>query len=299
MRLSILSLLLIAITGVWIATERSAAAQDDAFDAFMAEQAGQLEEFQEADSRAFDAFLRADSIAFAEFQAEVERRWDRFVEPASQRWIEYEDDLSARSTVDFDKGEAAVEVIADQGASEAELHSRLQGKIERMITSRGTTDDFAGRATDPALGAATPVSDEPILAGQITADQRLEAQPRRSVFTGRDGVARVKVTLTLPLVPDHLRRRAERYLPEGRAQAASVAERKTVAAMPVELVLAIMQTESFFNPKARSHVPAFGLMQLVPRSGAKDALQYLGEEDRILSGAALYVPPRNIELGIA
>ena len=69
--------------------------------------------------------------------------------------------------------------------------------------------------------------------------------------------------------------------------------------MPVELVLAIMQTESFFNPKARSHVPAFGLMQLVPRSGAKDALQYLGEEDRILSGAALYVPPRNIELGIA
>ena len=80
---------------------------------------------------------------------------------------------------------------------------------------------------------------------------------------------------------------------------ASVAKRKDVAPMPIELLLAIMQTESYFNPKARSHVPAYGLMQLVPRSGARDALDYLGESDRVLGARELYRPRRNIELGVA
>ncbi len=310
-----LSLSIIAIAALWAADHRPAGAQDDPYEAFLREQSEALDEFQQADSRAFTAFMRADSLAFAEFKAEVERRWDRFVEPESRHWIEYDSDLDARSTVDFEKGEARVEVIAPEGTSHEALTNRLRHKIERVASSRGTTDDFAGRPTDPALGTPAPVTKRPILEGQLAgnsaepvsaaeakrfADRQVAVgNMRSSTFIGRDGVARVKLTVTLPLVPDHLRRRAERYLPSVRMQSSSIARRKDVAAMPIELVLAIMQTESFFNPKARSHVPAFGLMQLVPKSGAKDALQYLGEEERILSGEALYVPPRNIELGIA
>ncbi|MAE70466.1 MAG: hypothetical protein CME06_08370 [Gemmatimonadetes bacterium] len=310
-----LSFSILAISALGVTGHRPAGAQDDAYEAFLRDQNTALDRFQQGETRAFTAFLRADSLAFAEFKAEVERRWDRFVEPEARTWIEYDSDLDARSTVDFEQGEARVEVIAPESTSHEALAGRLRAKIEQVASSRGTTDDFAGRATDPALGSPAPLSERPILEGQIAgasgvavsttevkrfADRQVnEGKMRSSTFTGRDGVARVKLTIVLPLVPDHLRRRAERYLPTVREQSSSVARRKDVAAMPIELVLAIMQTESFFNPKARSHVPAFGLMQLVPNSGAKDALQYLGEEERVLSGEALYVPPRNIELGIA
>ena len=60
-----------------------------------------------------------------------------------------------------------------------------------------------------------------------------------------------------------------------------------------------MHTESSFNPKARSPIPAFGLMQLVPKSGARDAYNYIYKQDRLLSDTYLYVPANNIELGCA
>ena len=60
-----------------------------------------------------------------------------------------------------------------------------------------------------------------------------------------------------------------------------------------------MQTESSFNPKARSHIPAYGLMQLVPKSGARDAFYHVYKKDRLLKDTYLYVPANNIELGCA
>ncbi len=60
-----------------------------------------------------------------------------------------------------------------------------------------------------------------------------------------------------------------------------------------------METESMFNPTARSPVPAFGLMQLVPTSGAREAYRYLYKQDRIVNDTYLYNPTNNIRLGTA
>ena len=65
------------------------------------------------------------------------------------------------------------------------------------------------------------------------------------------------------------------------------------------LVLAIMHTESNFNPRARSPVPAYGLMQLVPKTGGRDAYLFVYNKDRVLNADYLYVPKNNIELGCA
>lgn len=290
-------------------------AQDDAFSEFLQNEAAQFEEFESVERRDFSSFQVADSTAYASFRAEVERRWDRFDEPAAKNWTEYDSDLSSRSTVDFEDGAATVEVIAREGTSDAALRAQLEDKLTRMLTSPGTTDDFAGRGDKAALGAAEAVSKRPVLAGQVddgrgqsvTPDRVREFASRtaageaveRTTYRGGDGAVRVKLMVSVALVPDHLRRRAKQFLPDVRAMRASVAQRKQVAPMPVELVLAIMQTESYFNPKARSHVPAYGLMQLVPRSGARDALDYLGEADRTMGASELYVSRRNIELGVA
>jgi len=65
-------------------------------------------------------------------------------------------------------------------------------------------------------------------------------------------------------------------------------------------ILAIIHTESSFNPRAIvPRVPAVGLMQLVPQTGAKDAYKFLTGENKILSIDYLLNPNNNIELGSA
>ncbi len=115
---------------------------------------------------------------------------------------------------------------------------------------------------------------------------------QRKTVTGSDNVPREVVSVSFPLAPDHLRVRAERFRPFVTRYAAQYG-------VYPPLVYAIIHSESSFNPRARSGVPAYGLMQLVPRSGARDAYLMVYKQDRMLSDTYLYDPERNIELGAA
>lgn len=65
------------------------------------------------------------------------------------------------------------------------------------------------------------------------------------------------------------------------------------------LMMAIMHTESHFNPKAQSHIPAFGLMQIVPRTASIDVNRFLYQTDAAMSSNELFNPSKNIETGVA
>merc|ERR1712065_121171 len=65
------------------------------------------------------------------------------------------------------------------------------------------------------------------------------------------------------------------------------------------LVFAIMHSESSFNPMARSHIPAFGLMQIVPRSAGIDSYKYLYGKRKVVSSTYLYDSKKNIKMGSA
>jgi membrane-bound lytic murein transglycosylase C len=64
-----------------------------------------------------------------------------------------------------------------------------------------------------------------------------------------------------------------------------------------ELIYAIIHAESSFNPLAKSHIPAYGLMQIVPKSAGVDAYYHLYGIKKILGARYLYNPTNNIELG--
>ena len=101
-----------------------------------------------------------------------------------------------------------------------------------------------------------------------------------------------KVTVTIPLRADYLSERAKRY-------DQAVLDEADRRGLPASLIYAIMETESHFNPRARSHVPAFGLMQLVPKSGGVDAYNYVYGEKKILAPEYFFQPDQNVELGTA
>ena len=87
-----------------------------------------------------------------------------------------------------------------------------------------------------------------------------------------------------------LSNQAKRYLPEVQQQA------KRYNIEPA-LLLAIIHTESSFNPLARSPIPAFGLMQIVPTSAGKDVSNFLQGKPLLLSPEYLFQADNNVEAG--
>jgi hypothetical protein len=65
------------------------------------------------------------------------------------------------------------------------------------------------------------------------------------------------------------------------------------------LVMAMIHTESAFNPKARSNASAYGLMQLVPQTAGREAYFRIYGQRRTLTPEYLFDPDNNIELGTA
>ena len=111
-------------------------------------------------------------------------------------------------------------------------------------------------------------------------------------FRAKDGKERKLFKLSLSLREDHLNSRLKKYRKEIIKQANRFNVEPAIA-------LAITETESSFNPKATSHIPAYGLMQLVPSTGARDAYKYVYKKDKVLKKDFLYKPKNNIELGCA
>ena len=292
-----------------IRNPQSADAQtsDEAFEQFKREQEQSFQEYSEQTTREYEAFVKAEREAFEQFKAEVERKWREFVGSTKKDWVEYRRGLNARSQVDFERGTAKVEVLVEAGEKK-EVSARLQEAVVDLITDRGTSSDYSVPLPDGTVDTPRPLGDKPVLAGQVvTRDGKPVTKANAAAFAkevvdasrvknqkivGEDGKKRVKLTVTFSLVPDHLRRRADRYV----SLVKRYAQRFN---LDPPLVFATIHTESYYNPKARSSAPAYGLMQLVPTSGGRAAYRYVYKKDRVLPPSYFYVPEQNIELGCA
>ncbi len=71
----------------------------------------------------------------------------------------------------------------------------------------------------------------------------------------------------------------------------------TESRVPRRLIYSIIEAESAFDPMATSHVPAYGLMQIVPESAGLDVTEKLFGEPRILAPSYLYIPENNVRVG--
>lgn len=255
--------------------------------------------------------------AFEEFQRDVKAMWGDFIGSTKKDWVEYSIDKKRRSKVDFEKGEVIVEVIAPKKEADRDpekLKKKLQKEIERVLVDKGKTTDIPvppkpDPKTPPDVKpkAPAPLSKEPILKGQCRdkegnvvnrknrrkfAKEVIQSKPiEKKTIKAKEGTV-VKLKVKFDLVPDHIRVRAEQYRDLVRKNA-----KKYNISIP--LAFAVMHTESYFNPKATSPVPAYGLMQLVPKSGGVDAYQYAHGKKKVPSRNYLYKPRNNIELGCA
>ncbi|BBP45516.1 hypothetical protein THMIRHAS_08890 [Thiosulfatimonas sediminis] len=97
--------------------------------------------------------------------------------------------------------------------------------------------------------------------------------------------AKQSLSLTVPNEVEQYRRWAQHY-----AQAYKV---------PVDMVLAVMQVESAFNPQARSRSNALGLMQIKAEAAGRDVFTLIDGHNRAPSEEELLNPQNNIRIGAA
>jgi membrane-bound lytic murein transglycosylase C len=288
----------------------SAQLNDDEFEQWKQKEQAEYETYREEVTAEYQAYVEAERKAFEEFKEAVMKKWDEFKASSDREWVEYDTDLNARSHVDFEEGTITVEAIvpADEAEHREKLNDKLLNRIEHLVTDKGSSADFPGLKKTLEAVPEKEILPEPILAGQLKTEEGKEVKPEKArdfakeviekkkveltTFNSNGNTELVKATVTFQLIPEHLKIRASKY-------------KKTVDrwankySIDPGLIFAVIHTESYFNPKARSHVPAFGLMQLVPSSGARDAYLYVYKEDRLVDRNYLYDPENNVHLGTA
>lgn len=108
----------------------------------------------------------------------------------------------------------------------------------------------------------------------------------------KNGVKNLTIVINFQLVKNLLEGRARRY----KSIVAANAERYN---LDPALIMAVIHTESGFNPDALSNASAYGLMQLVPHTAGQEAYYWVYGQRRQPTPQYLYDPKNNIELGTA
>ena len=217
--------------------------------------------------------------------------------PSRTRYVKYTENYKNRVVVDYDAGTILIEHLEED---------QVKDKLRRATVVALLTPG------DP--GAVDLFSDKEVVLSGTPYLQELVLDQNNAVIKTREDVERYATYLTeqrlqqrsidvsgkpktvfyvqMAMVNAAIDKRALKY-------AALVRQNSDKTKVSRSLIYTIIRIESAFNPYAVSSAPAYGLMQLVPTSGGREAYRKARGEDVIPSKEFLFAPENNIEFGTA
>ena len=299
----------------------------------------QFNEIEVSLEKKFSQVDRAILRAFEGTTTRIEKTWQNdVVLPGKSVWVHYSKDLQSRTIINYEEGEILVEVITNKGQSPERTLERAQAQLAETISmdanemensdilskeisdqlsklvqdaneidenqeqrlSPAETDENLAHTSNTAFNSTdddvNTLADVVDLQTQTISQVDLNNIPNsllsRTEVNNRDESKVSKLQVKVNFINDFQKILLERHLDDIKY----FSEQYNIA---VSILLAIIETESSFNPRATSSVPAFGLMQLVPRTAGIDAYDLVYGEKKIVTPEYLYREKNNLELGTA
>lgn len=192
-------------------------------------------------------------------------KWGVIEEVTPKELVLFSENKNVKVRINYELGELDVSMLADV-VGEKDYRATMQEALNNLIDPDNSIGAILGR-NELLNGVA-----------QIEPPKKIKNQ-NKVIYQTR-----------MKLNSDHLKLRSKRYRP-------LVEQVCSELGLEVNLVMAIIHQESAFNPKAMSHIPAFGLMQIVPKYAGKDVYQSLKINRAMPSTDELFDPLKNIFIG--
>lgn len=239
--------------------------------------------------------INAFNILMGQFANNIENIWgmNEVLIAGTKDYVKYTDEFKTRSHINFDAGVITVETIM---ATDAKEHLRKTIIATLLMGNDPSTIDLYSDNND------IQISEEPFLYGQVLDNEKQPIRWEWRATRFADYLIANKLqqrasglntiwSVTIQLVPNHLDQRAHKYIEYIRKSARKYN-------VDEALILAIMETESSFNPYAVSRSDALGLMQVMQQTAGKDVFKMQGKSG-YPSRNYLFDPERNIDAGTA
>jgi membrane-bound lytic murein transglycosylase C len=215
--------------------------------------------------------------------------------PGRTRYVKYTENYKNRVVVDYDSGNILIEHL-----DEVDVKGKLRNAVVVALltpSDPGAVDLFSDRevslAGDPYLEQMVADQNGKLLQSRADVERYadyLVANKLQSRNIDANGTRKNVYYVSFSMINSHLDKRALQY-------AATVRRHSEHTQVSRSLIYAVIKTESAFNPYAVSSAPAYGMMQLVPSSGGREAYRKAKGEDVMPSKEYLFDANNNIELG--
>ncbi|WP_028575767.1 murein transglycosylase domain-containing protein [Desulfonatronovibrio hydrogenovorans] len=237
-----------------------------------------------------------DSLIRQQLQSMLEKlikEWGDEKIPTPKEYVKYTDDYQTRAVVNFETGVIRVETV-DRRNPQEKLRTAI---INTLLTPEdpGQVDLLSDREVNVGgepflLNVVRDHENQPVRwewrAGRF-ADHLMRTASKTDTYNNRR-----RHFVTFNMIREHNQGQQRRF------QNHVMSQSRRFNLEPA-LVYAIIEAESSFNPYAVSHVPAYGLMQIVPETGGRDAHRLIYNRDGIPTRDYLFVPENNIRMGSA
>lgn len=235
---------------------------------------------------------------FENYKNNIEEEWVEIQIPDRYRWVEYSDDFKERSIVDYENERVTIQITVPKNTSDVVAQEKIMKNMQDMMKQ------YVGKASkkNPYIEESKTLKSNESIVGDIykidskkpetvTKEvKKLVEKEKPKVLSAKKKDEKV-VEISIPFPKDGILSKAAKY-------SNHVNKRGREYKIEDSLIYAIIHSESAFNPMARSHIPAYGLMQIVPVSAGKDISRRLYGEVRIFTPEYLYNGEKNIEAGV-
>lgn len=250
--------------------------------------------------------------AVSEFKDKIEKQWGEFTTSTNTEWVSYKDDGQVRRIVDYETGDISVELLEQLPLPDRQyIKRKMEKEVYQLLN---TTEEGAFEADEVAqqVEKKLPSNFRLIQRGFPSKKRLFTFDDLVSVTFNYTGIINVSSKSKNFVTNDEREGKApgtliirssftlnKSVLQKAKRYAVAVKKSSRNQRIPVALIYAIIEAESSFNPMAKSHIPAYGLMQIVPRSAGQDATRHLFGKAKILAPSYLYSTDNNIKVGTA